>query len=158
MAAKKPPAKRQVFTRDEMSTGKGSKLVRRAATALSSQSTASFPKLRVETPAPRVPHRERAETALFSQKTAAFPKLKVETPAPRVPQAARTEIRLRERTSTTASAGSASAKQKTMPADLFAKQKMKEAQDNLPDWGTDDEVEVAQELDPDETDLGLDEP
>lgn len=135
MAAKKPPAKRPVFTRDEMSTGKGSKLVRRAATALSSAGTGSFPVL------------------------------KVDTMKPKPPDAVRDEIRFRERASTAAIVGPVLAKQKATPADLFAKQKMKEAEANLPDWdaeGFDDEVypedEVAEEVDPDKTDPGLDKP
>lgn len=135
MAAKKPPAKRPVFTRDEMSTGKGSKLVRRAATALSSVGTGSFPML------------------------------KVDTMKPKPPDAVRDEIRFRERAATAAIAGPVLAKQKAAPADLFARQKMKEAEANLPDWdaeGFDDEVypedEVAEEVDPDKTDPGVDKP
>ncbi|MBE2247907.1 MAG: hypothetical protein IAE78_00070 [Myxococcus sp.] len=135
MAAKKPPAKRPVFTRDEMSTGKGSKLVRRAAAALSSPSTGAFPVLKVDS-------------------------LKPATPAS---DAVRDEIRYRERRSTAAIAGPVLARQKPTPADLFAKQKMKEAEANLPDWdGMDDEIypddEVAEEVDPDKTDPGLDKP
>jgi pyocin large subunit-like protein len=132
MAAKKPPAKRPVFTRDEMSTGKGSKLVRRAATALSTG-------------------------------TGALPTPQVDTMKPKPPDAVRDEIRFRERASTAAIVGPVLAKQKAAPADLFAKRKMKEAEANLPDWnaeGFDDEVypedEVAEEVDPDKTDPGLD--
>ena len=136
MAAKKPPAKRPVFTRDEMSTGKGSKLVRRAATALSTAGT-----------------------------TGAFPMLKVDTMKPKAPDAVRDEIRFRERAATAAIVGPVLAKQKAAPADLFARQKMKEAEANLPDWdaeGFDDEVYpedgVAEEVDADKTDPGLDKP
>lgn len=134
MAAKKPPAKRPVFTRDEMSTGRGSKLVKRAASVISSPATGTAPALKVE-------------------------------PSPTRQDAVRDEIRYRERQSTAAIVGPVLAKQKAAPADLFAKQKMKEAQANLPDWdaeGFDDEVypedEVADEVDPDATDPGLDKP
>jgi hypothetical protein len=134
MAAKKPPAKRPVFTRDEMSTGKGSKLVKRAATVISSPASGTFPVLKVDTMKP-----------------------------PPLKDAVRDEIRYRERQATAAIVGPVLAKQKAAPADLFARQKMKEAEANLPDWDAeyDDEDyppedEVAEEVDPDKTDPGLD--
>lgn len=134
MAAKKPPAKRPVFTRDEMSTGRGSKLAKRAASALSS-GTGGFPALKVD-----------------------------DLKAPVAKNPVRDEIRYRERMANAAIAGPVLAKQKPAPADVFAKQKMKEAEANLPDWdaeGFDDydaepQDEVAEEYDPDKTDPGLD--
>jgi hypothetical protein len=48
MAAKKPPVRRVPFTRDEMSTGKGSKLKGRAATVVASPKSGTFPTLKVE--------------------------------------------------------------------------------------------------------------
>lgn len=135
MAARKPPAKRPVFTRDEMSTGKGSKLARHVATVLSSPNTGSFPALKVDS---------------LRQSTAK--------------DAVKDEIRYRERMATAAIVGPVLAKQKAAPADLFARQKMKEAEANLPDWDEefDDEVypedEVAEEVDPDKTDPGLESP
>lgn len=105
MAARKPPAKRPVFTRDEMSTGKGSKLARHVATVLSSPSTGNFPVLKVDS---------------LKQSTAK--------------DAVKDEIRYRERAANAAIVGPVLAKQKAAPADLFARQKMKEAEANLPDW------------------------
>lgn len=132
MAAKKPGGKKPVFTRDEMSTGKGSKLMRRAASALSSPGTGGFPALKVDD---------------LKQAPAKNP--------------VRDEIRYRERMATAAIVGPVLSKQKPAPADTFAKQKMKEAEANLPDWGAegfdDFEDEVAEEYDPDRTDPGLDE-
>ncbi|MBM4778300.1 MAG: hypothetical protein GQE15_11415 [Archangiaceae bacterium] len=133
MAARKPPPKRPVFTRDEMSTGKGSKLARRVATVLSSPGTGNFPVLKVDS-------------------------LKQTT----TKDAVKDEIRYRERAANAAIVGPVLAKQKAAPADLFARQKMKEAEANLPDWDAeydDPEVfpddEVAEEYDPDKTDPGL---
>lgn len=131
MAAKKgPPPKRPVFTRDEMSTGKGSRLRNKVSTVISAPGTGNFPMLKVN------------------------PVLHPNA------DAVRDEIRYRERQATAAIAGPVLAKPKPAAADTFAKQKMKEAEANLPDWDVDDEIypddEVAPEYDPDRTDPGED--
>lgn len=113
MAAKKPPPKRPVFTRDEMSTGKGSKLQRRASSVISSPPTGAYPILKVD-------------------------QLK-NTPAK---DAVRDEIRYRERQSNAVMAGPLLAKPKAAAADTFARQKMKEAEANLPDWDAEFEDDV----------------
>lgn len=111
MAAKKgPPAKRPVFTRDEMSTGKGSRL------------------------------RHKVSSVIAAPNTGSFPVLKVNPVVPPNPDAVRNEIRYRERQATAAIVGPVLTKQKPAMADTFAKQKMKEAEANLPDWDVDDEI------------------
>lgn len=118
-----------------MSTGKGSKLMRRAASTISSPGTGGFPALKVD-----------------------------DLKAPPAKNPVRDEIRYRERAATAAIVGPVLSKQKPAPADTFAKQKMKEAAANLPDWDAEgfdddfsDEGELAEEYDPDRTDPGLDE-
>lgn len=131
-AKKKPVARKPVFTRDEMSTGKGSKLIRHAAAVISSPPTGAYPVLKVD-------------------------------PAPTTKDPVRDEIRYRERAATAAIAGPVLAKQKAAPADTFARQKMREAEANLPSWDDedfddsgDDPVPAAQaeDWDPDKTDPG----
>lgn len=114
MAAKKPPPKRPVFTRDEMSTGKGSKLQRRATSVISSPATGNFPILKVDQLKPTGPTKD----------------------------AVRDEIRYRERQSNAAMVGPVLAKPKVAAPDTFARQKMKEAEANLPDWDAEFEDEV----------------
>jgi hypothetical protein len=131
MAAKKgPPPKRPVFTRDEMSTGKGSRL------------------------------RSKVSSVISPPGTGSFPVLKVNPVAPPNAAAVRDEIRYRERQATAAIVGPVLAKPKPAAADTFAKQKMKEAEANLPDWDVDDEIypddDVAPGSDPDRTDPGED--
>jgi hypothetical protein len=123
MAAKKPPPKRPVFTRDEMSTGKGSKLQRRATSVIASPTTGAYPILKVD-------------------------QLKSSTPAK---DAVRDEIRYRERQSNAVMAGPLLAKPKAAATDTFARQKMKEAEANLPDWDAEFEDDVT---DPGEDDKG----
>ncbi len=113
MASKKTPPKRPVFSRDEMSTGKGSKLAKRATSVISSPPTGNYPALKVD-----------------------------QLRAPSVKDPVRDEIRYRERQATAAIVGPVLAKQKATPADTFAKQKMREAEANLPDWDAEFEEDV----------------
>lgn len=124
MAAKKPPPKRPVFTRDEMSTGKGSKLMKRATSVIASPPTGAYPVLKVD----------QLKPTTMSGK-----------------DAVRDEIRYRERQATQAIVGPVLAKNKAAPADTFAKQKMREAEANLPDWDAEFEEDVT---DPGEDDEG----
>ncbi len=76
--------------------------------------------------------------------------------------AVRDEIRYRERQATAAIAGPVRTRPKAAPADTFARQKMREAEANLPDWDVDDEVypddDGVPPGDPDQTAPGDDEP
>ncbi len=102
--------------------------------------------------------RNKVSSVINAPGTGSYPVLKVNPVAPPNQTAVRDEIRYRERQATAAIAGPVLAKQKPAMADTFAKQKMKEAEANLPDWDVDDEIypddEVAPEYDPDRTDPG----
>lgn len=83
-------------------------------------------------------------------------------PAPTQKDPVRDEIRYRERAATAAIVGPVLAKQKAAPADTFARQKMREAEANLPSWDDDfddsgDDPAPAnppEDWDPDKTDPG----
>lgn len=118
MASKKKPAGRKpVFAKDEMSTGRTSKLRQRIATVVAAVPTGSYTKLTVDPPRPSVSN-----------------------------DPVRDEIRYRERQATASVSAVNREKPKPPSTDLLTKQKMKEAEANLREgWDGEDPVDAFDE-------------